>query len=204
MSKVIYLNSDSGFQEIANLDFDVSALTALRLFAFPNKSGTVACVDDVNATNFTGTLPITKGGTGQTTQQLAVNALAGGVTSGQFLRGNGTNVTMSAIQASDLPTTTINAQAGNYTAALTDANNVLVDMTSASANIFTIPTNASVAFAVGSTLLVTRSGAGVTTIQATAGVTLNGTSGGSKTIDAQYQAVTLIKKAIDTWYIFNK
>jgi len=46
---------------------------------------------------------ITKGGTGTTTAQAAMNAFAGAVTSGQFLRGNGTNVTMSAIQAADLP-----------------------------------------------------------------------------------------------------
>lgn len=187
------------FAKISNV-----LLTALRTFTLPDKSGTVALVDDVNATNFTGTLPITKGGTGQTTQQLAINALAGGVTSGRFLRGDGTNVVLSAIQASDLPTPTVNAQSGNYTPILSDANTVTVDMTSASANTFTIPTNASVAFAVGNTLTVFRSGAGVTTIQATAGVTLNGTSGGSKTIDAQYQGVLLQKKATDTWYIFNK
>ena len=104
----------------------------------------------------------------------------------------------------DIPTPTINAQAGNYTAVLTDVNSVTIDMTSASANTFTIPTNASVAFPVGSSLTVFRSGAGVTTIQATAGVVLNGTSGGSKLIDAQYQGVLLQKKATDTWYIFNK
>lgn len=104
----------------------------------------------------------------------------------------------------DIPTPTINAQAGNYTAVLTDANSVTIDMTSASANTFTIPTNASVAFPVGSSLTVFRSGVGVTTIQATVGVVLNGTSGGSKTIDAAYQGVLLQKKATDTWYIFNK
>lgn len=194
------------FEQIKTKLFQIieTSLTALRTFTLPDKSGTVALVDDVNATNFTGTLPITKGGTGQTTQQLAINALAGGVTSGRFLRGDGTNVVLSAIQASDLPTPTVNAQSGNYTPILSDANTVTVDMTSASANTFTIPTNASVAFPLGSSLTVFRSGTGVTTIQATAGVTLNGTSGGSKTIDAQYQGVLLQKKATDTWYIFNK
>jgi hypothetical protein len=44
------------------------------------------------------------GGTGGTTAQAGMNALAGAVTSGQYLRGNGTNVTMSAIQAADVPT----------------------------------------------------------------------------------------------------
>jgi hypothetical protein len=51
-----------------------------------------------------GTLPIANGGTGQTTAQTAMNAFAGAVTSGSYLRGNGTNVVMSAIQAADVPT----------------------------------------------------------------------------------------------------
>lgn len=50
-------------------------------------------------------IPITipEGGTGQETQQLAMNALAGATTASTFLRGNGTNAVMSAIQAGDLP-----------------------------------------------------------------------------------------------------
>lgn len=161
----------------------------------------------LNATDYTaliGTIPITRGGTGQTTQQAALNALAGGVTSGQFLRGNGTNIVLSAIQNSDLPLTTINSQAGNYTLALSDYRNVVIEMTSASANTLTIPTNASVAFPNGATITAYRYGTGVTTIQATTGVILNGVSGGSKTIDATYQAVLLIKRATNEWVAFNK
>ena len=52
----------------------------------------------------TGTLNIDQGGTGQTSAQTAINALAGATTSGQYLRGNGSNVVMSAIQAGDVPT----------------------------------------------------------------------------------------------------
>jgi hypothetical protein len=55
-------------------------------------------------TGATGTLPLANGGTGTTTAQLAINALAGAVTSGNYLRGNGTNVVMAAIQAADVPT----------------------------------------------------------------------------------------------------
>jgi hypothetical protein len=51
-----------------------------------------------------GTVAIANGGTGQSNQQAAINALAGAVTSGSFLRGNGTNVSMSTIQATDVPT----------------------------------------------------------------------------------------------------
>lgn len=57
-----------------------------------------------NASNVTGTVAISNGGTGQTSQQSAINALAGAVTSGYFLRGNGSNAVMSGIQAADVPT----------------------------------------------------------------------------------------------------
>jgi hypothetical protein len=51
-----------------------------------------------------GTLPIAAGGSGTTTAQGAMNTFAGAVTSGSYLRGNGTNVVMSTIQAADVPT----------------------------------------------------------------------------------------------------
>ncbi len=56
------------------------------------------------ASNVTGTVAIANGGTGQTTRQEAMDALAGAVTSGQYLRGNGSDVVMSTIQAGDVPT----------------------------------------------------------------------------------------------------
>ena len=43
------------------------------------------------------------GGTGQATQQAALDALAAAVTSGQVLRGNGTHVVLAALQAGDIP-----------------------------------------------------------------------------------------------------
>ena len=56
-----------------------------------------------NATNVTGVVALANGGSGTTTAQSAINAFAGAVTSGQYLRGDGTNVVMSAIQAADVP-----------------------------------------------------------------------------------------------------
>lgn len=71
-----------------------------------------------------GTLAIASGGTGQTTAQAAINALAGATTSAQFLRGNGTNVVMSAIQSSDVPTLNQNTTgtASNVTGTVAVAN----------------------------------------------------------------------------------
>jgi len=52
----------------------------------------------------TNPLSVGNGGSGTTTAQGAMNAFAGAVTSGSYLRGNGTNVVMSTIQAADVPT----------------------------------------------------------------------------------------------------
>jgi hypothetical protein len=56
------------------------------------------------ASNVTGVVAVANGGTGNTTAQAAINTLAGATTSGQYLRGNGTNVVMAAIVAGDVPT----------------------------------------------------------------------------------------------------
>ncbi len=76
------------------------------------------------ASNVTGTVAIANGGTGETTRQAAMDALAGAVTSGQYLRGNGTDVVMSAIQAADVPTLNQNTTgtASNVTGTVAIAN----------------------------------------------------------------------------------
>lgn len=77
-----------------------------------------------NAANVTGTVAIANGGSGQTTAQAAMNAFAGAVTSGSYLRGNGTNVVMSTIQAADVPTLNQNTTgtAANVTGTVAVAN----------------------------------------------------------------------------------
>lgn len=76
------------------------------------------------ASNVTGTVAIANGGSGQTSAQAAMNAFAGAVTSGQYLRGNGTNVVMAAIQAADVPTLNQNTTgtASNVTGTVAVAN----------------------------------------------------------------------------------
>ena len=76
------------------------------------------------ASNVTGTVAIANGGSGQTTAQTAMNAFAGAVTSGSYLRGNGTNVVMAAIQAADVPTLNQNTTgtASNVTGTVAIAN----------------------------------------------------------------------------------
>jgi hypothetical protein len=69
-----------------------------------------------------GTLPIAAGGTGQITAQLAMNAFAGAVTSGSYLRGNGTNVVMATIQSGDVPTLNQNTTGSAATFTSTSQN----------------------------------------------------------------------------------
>jgi hypothetical protein len=76
-------------------------------------------------THVSGTLPLANGGSGQTTAQAAMNAFAGAVTSGQYLRGNGTNVVMSAIQAADVPTLNQNTTGSAATATTATTANAL-------------------------------------------------------------------------------
>jgi hypothetical protein len=78
---------------------------------------------DANHT-LAGTVDIAQGGTGETTRQAALDALAGSVTSGEYLRGNGTDVVMSAIQAGDVPTLNQNTTgtAANVTGIVAVAN----------------------------------------------------------------------------------
>jgi hypothetical protein len=67
-------------------------------------AGTITATLSGNATNVSGTVAIANGGSGTTTAQGAMNAFAGAVTSGSYLRGNGSNVLMATIQAADVPT----------------------------------------------------------------------------------------------------
>lgn len=61
-------------------------------------------VSGISAAKITsGSVAIANGGTGAATQQAALDALAGAVTTGRVLAGDGTHVTLRALATSDLP-----------------------------------------------------------------------------------------------------
>lgn len=82
----------------------------------------------------------------------------------------------------------------DYTLVAGDANTG-VNMTSASAHVLTVPTNASVPFAVGTQIPIEQGGAGIVTITPAGGVTVNGATATT----GQYTVVVLIKQATNTW-----
>lgn len=92
-----------------------------------------------------------------------------------------------------------NTQTVNYTLVLTDADK-LVEMNVGGANNITVPPNASVAYPVGTQILISQYGAGTTTIIAGAGVTLNSPTG-SLVFSGQNQMVALLNRAINEWYV---
>jgi hypothetical protein len=95
-------------------------------------------------------------------------------------------------------------QTTDYTTVLTDQYQTLVPMNKTSAVAFKIPTNASVAFPVGTCITVLNKGAGTCTISAvTSGTTTvlsSGANAASPTL-AQYKTAACIKTATDTWYV---
>lgn len=94
-----------------------------------------------------------------------------------------------------------NRQTASYTLVLSDADK-LVEMNVATANNLTIPLNSSVAFSVGTQILLAQYGSGQTTIVPTSGVTVR-SNGGKLKLNAQYSGATLIKIANDEWYLFG-
>ncbi len=98
------------------------------------------------------------------------------------------------------PVVNINFQTGtSYTLTLTDAGQ-WVAMNNANANTVTIPTNATVAFPVGTRITIQKYGAGNTTIQAASGVTLRNPNDAA-TITAQYDVRVIVKTGTDEWVI---
>ncbi|MFN3953331.1 MAG: DUF2793 domain-containing protein [Pararhodobacter sp.] len=87
-----------------------------------------------------------------------------------------------------------------HTLDLVDTGSIL-ETTGASSVTLTIPPEAAVPFETGTLINVTQIGSGVTTVQAAAGVSLNGVPGGSVALDGPWSGVALTKRGADAWVI---
>lgn len=95
-----------------------------------------------------------------------------------------------------------NAQTGTtYTFVLTDGGK-MVTSSNGSAQTFTVPPNSSVAFPVGTQIIVQNIGSANCTLAQGSGVTIQ-SKDSNKEIDGQYAAATLIKTATDTWSLIG-
>jgi hypothetical protein len=94
----------------------------------------------------------------------------------------------------------INQQTGtSYTLTLSD-DGKLIQMNNASANTLTIPANSSVAFPIGTKIMVQKYGTGDTTIQGAAGVTVRDPNS-LATITVQYDTRVIMKIGTNEWVI---
>jgi hypothetical protein len=144
----------------------------------------------------------------------AGTGISGGGTSGTVTVSIDTSVTADLSTAQTLTNKTLtapvinlalNAQTGTtYTFALSD-NGKLVTASNASAQTYSIPTNATTAFPTGTQINIIQIGAGQVTIQAaSSGTTTVSSTGATATapkLRAQYSAATLIKASTDLWYV---
>jgi hypothetical protein len=103
------------------------------------------------------------------------------------------NLTVSGVVRS---LTTENVQTGNYTLALTDQDQAVTMNNGATATV-TIPTDATINFPIGATVLITRIGAGALALAAP-GVTIN--AGGTGNI-ALGETVECRKRAANNWFV---
>ena len=96
----------------------------------------------------------------------------------------------------------INAQTGTaYTLVLTDEGKLITSSNTAAQTV-TVPPNSSVAFPIGSEVLVTQINTGQVTLAGGAGVTINSADSALK-LRTQYSSATLLKVGTDNWYAFG-
>lgn len=112
---------------------------------------------------------------------------------------------LSAAMFNGLVTFTVGSdQTADYTAVLNDSYQALIPMNKATAIAFKLPTNASVAFPVGTVITVLNKGVGTCTISAvtpgTTTVLSAGATAASPTL-GQYKTAACIKTATDAWYV---
>jgi hypothetical protein len=96
------------------------------------------------------------------------------------------------------------ANTADYTAVLADQYQVLEIMNKATAIAFKIPTNASVAFPIGTAITILNIGVGACTISAVTSGTTTVLSAGAVPAAptlAQYKTAVCIKTGTDAWYV---
>jgi len=111
---------------------------------------------------------------------------------------------LSAAMYNGLVNFTTSTNTNDTTATINDQYQVLEIMNKATAIAFNIPTNASVAFPVGTVITVLNIGAGLCTIKAVTSGTTTVLSAGAVVAQptlGQYKSAACIKTATDTWVV---
>jgi len=189
MTGAITTNSTFDGVDIATRDAVLTSTTTTADAALPKAGGAMTGAITTNST-FDGVDIATRDAvlTATTTTANAALPKAGG--------------TMTGTLVGLVAPLTINAQTGTtYTFVLADAGK-MVTSSNGSAQTFTVPPNSSVAFDIGTQIIVQNIGSANCTLAQGSGVTIN-SKDSNKEIDGQYAAATLIKTATDAWSLIG-
>jgi hypothetical protein len=109
---------------------------------------------------------------------------------------------LNAFEAGLNETIPLNTQTGTtYTLVAGDAGD-LVTLSNASAITVTVPTNASVPFAIGTQITIAQANSGQVTVAGAVGVTVNASDSATK-LRTQWSAATLIKTNTNSWILIG-
>ena len=131
----------------------------------------------------------------QSTVKDSTNTLGG---DGQILVSNASG---KVTWQDSVPTTVRSSALTTTNIILADKNGVVITTTSSATDV-RIPTNAGAAFAIGTKITIIQEGSGTVTVVGTAGVTLQSAQGHDR-LTHQYSVATIVKTAIDTWYLYG-
>jgi hypothetical protein len=178
-------------EPITTVDFTDATYSNLRIGNLTSVSG--AFTGNVSATNLTGTLL-----TGAQTNITSVGTLTSLTVTGNVTAGNiSANVSGFSIGYRELPQLTTS----NVTLALPDSGKHFYTTTASAW--YQVPSNANVAFPVGTTIVIVNKSSGNLTANTQAGVTmyLAGNSTSATRTITSYGMATLIKTATNEWFI---
>jgi len=150
---------------------------AYNLSQLANKVNTSGQLDA--STGLSGTTPIANGGTGGSTQQTALNNIAGAVTNGYALIGDGTNVSMQPITASGITGTLGTANGGTGQTTYTNGQLLIGNSTGNTLTKSTLTAGGGVTITNGAgsiTIAATSNAGGATETTTAADVTLTSSS----------------------------
>ena len=164
---------------------DSSTATGLKWSTIPADAVTTAKILDSNVT----------------TAKIADSA----ITSAKIADGAIVNADINASAAIDLgklADATIDEKSASYTLALTDKNKFIKMSVTSTANTVTVPTNASVAFPIGSQIHIIQYGTGKTQVIPVSGTVILYATPGAY-LRAQYSSATLLKCDTNIWMLMG-